>query len=321
MKFNAKTKVASFSILSNVILIALKIMAGILSGSVSIVSEAIHSSIDLIASFIAFISVSLSSKPADKEHPYGHGKIENISGLIEGLLIFWAAYLIIKEAIHKIVHPAGISETTIAIAVMLFSALANWVVAMMLFKVAKAEDSIALEADALHHKTDVYTSLGVAGGLLLIRVTGINILDPIVAMLVATLIIKESWELCVSAFQPLVDGKLPDEDENKIAEVMKKYEDEIVDYHRLRTRKSGHMRYIEFHLKVFGDMTVIEAHALADQIEKDLEDELKNTNVTIHIEPGKIQTDLDESDEIEKKNEKAKDKKLNIHYEPAAVQN
>ena len=143
---------------SNTFLIVLKIVAGLVSGSVSILSEAIHSSMDLVASIIALFSVSVSSKPADKNHPYGHGKIENISGVIEGLLIFIAALLIIKEAIHKILNPTEISEVPIAIIVMCISALSNFLVSRQLYKVAKAEDSIALEADALHLKTDVYTS-------------------------------------------------------------------------------------------------------------------------------------------------------------------
>lgn len=288
-KGNRKVRVAALSIASNTTLIILKIIAGVLSGSISIISEAIHSSMDLIAAVIAFLSVRMSSKPADEKHPYGHGKIENVSGVIEGLLIFAAAFLIVSEAIKKIMNPAEISEAYIAVAVMLFSGAANTFVSRKLYKVAKEEDSIALEADALHLKTDVYTSLGVGVGLLLIKITNITILDPIVAILVALLIIKEAWVLCKSAFGPLLDTKLSDEDEGRIRETMEKYSDKILDYHQLRTRKSGNIKYIDFHITVSEELTVKESHALSDEIERELEAALKNTSISIHFEPGKAE--------------------------------
>jgi cation diffusion facilitator family transporter len=286
-KSSKKVKVAALSIASNTTLIILKIVAGILSGSVSIISEAIHSSMDLVASIIAFFAVRFSSKPADEEHPYGHGKIENVSGVIEGLLIFVAAFLIIMEAIKKLLEPdPSMDISFVAIGVMLFSAIANIFVSKVLYKVAKEEDSIALEADALHLKTDVYTSLGVSFGLILIKLTGIAILDPIVAILVAFLIIKESWTLCRNAFSPLIDTKLSDEEERKILVVMNKYKNEILDYHRLRTRKSGNIKLVDFHMTVNEELTVKESHALCENIENDLEEIIRNTSVNIHIEPG-----------------------------------
>jgi cation diffusion facilitator family transporter len=286
-KSSKKVKVAALSIASNTTLIILKIVAGILSGSVSIISEAIHSSMDLVASIIAFFAVRFSSKPADEEHPYGHGKIENVSGVIEGLLIFVAAFLIIMEAIKKLLEPdPSMDISFVAIGVMLFSAIANIFVSKVLYKVAKEEDSIALEAGALHLKTDVYTSLGVSFGLILIKLTGIAILDPIVAMLVAFLIIKESWTLCRNAFSPLIDTKLSDEEEHKILAVMNKYKNEILDYHRLRTRKSGNIKLVDFHMTVNEELTVKESHALCENIENDLEEIIRNTSVNIHIEPG-----------------------------------
>jgi cation diffusion facilitator family transporter len=286
-KNNRKTKVAALSIASNSILIMLKIIAGLLSGSVSIISEAIHSGMDLLAAIIAFFAVRMSSKPADKEHPYGHGKIENVSGVVEGILIFVASILIIEEAIVKIIHPTLIKDASVAIVVMFISAIVNFLVSKILYKVAKEEDSIALEADALHLKTDVYTSFGVGAGLLLIKLTNIQILDPIVAILVAILIIKESWHLIRNAFSPLLDVKLSDEDELSIKDIIIKYNDndKIIDYHKLRTRKSGNVRYIDFHMLVNKDLTVEEAHELCEKVENDIRDIFKSTSVYIHIEP------------------------------------
>ena len=281
-----KTKVAFLSIMSNVFLIVLKVLAGTLSGSVSIISEAIHSSMDLLASIIAFIAVKISAKPADKKHPYGHGKIENVSGVIEGLLIFLAAFLIIKQAVTKILLPSEVQQTTVAIGVMVISSFANAIVSRTIYKVAKEEDSIALEADALHLKTDVFTSLGVALGLLILKLTGIAIIDPIVAIIVACLIIKEAYLLCKSAFTPLMDEKLSDEEEEKIRTIIERYEPNIINFHKLRTRKSGNIRYIDFHMVVNGELMVRQSHELSQKIENDLGQMLKNTDVNIHIEPN-----------------------------------
>ncbi len=280
-----KEKVALLSVCSNTTLIILKVVAGILSGSVSIVSEAIHSGMDLLASLIAFTSVKLSNNPADREHPYGHGKIENVSGVIEGVLIFIAAFLIMKQAIEKIISPTEVKETTIAIVVMFVAVVVNIIVSKILYKVAKEEDSVALEADALHLKTDVYTSLGVAVGLILIKLTGFVLLDPIVAIAVALLIIKEAWHLVHTAFQPLMDVTLSDDEVEKITSLVKSYSPPVINAHKLRTRKSGNVRIIDFHLIVDDAMPVDTAHELCEEIEACIEKELKNCDVQIHVEP------------------------------------
>lgn len=283
--WDRRVKVALLSIVSNSLLITLKVTAGILSGSVSIISEAIHSSMDLIASLIAFFSVRQSAKPADREHPYGHGKIENISAIAEGLLIFVAAGLIIKEAIEKIYVPSEIEQATLAIAVMLGASLVNFLVSRKLYQVGREEDSMALEADALHLKTDVYTSLGVAVGLILIKATGILILDPIVAILVACLIIKEAWELCSNAAEYLLDSKLTDAEEAQIIEVIEKHCDQFKDFHKLKTRKSGNMKHIDFHITVDPLMTVEECHEIIGCLKKAMWEEFKCTRVNVHVDP------------------------------------
>ncbi len=283
--WDRKVKIALLSIFSNTMLIILKVIAGILSGSVSIISEAIHSGMDLIASIIAFLSVRSSGQPADREHPYGHGKIENVSGIAEGLLIFIAAGLIIKEAVGKIYHTGEIEQVTVAIVVMLVSSIVNLLVSRKLYKVAREEDSMALEADALHLKTDVYTSMGVAIGLLLIKVTGLLVLDPIVAILVALLIIKEAWELCKNAFDHLLDIKLSDEEEARIKEIIISLSDKIKGFHKLKTRKSGNLKHIDFHIYVERDLTAGEIHELLGSLKKAMSDELGKTRVNIHIDP------------------------------------
>lgn len=283
---NIRSKVALLSVISNSFLITIKAIAGFLSGSVSILSEAIHSAMDLLASFIALFSVTYAYRPADKKHPYGHGKMENISGVIEGLLIFIAAALIIKEAVGKLLHPEPLQQEYLAITVMAVSAIVNFFISSILYRVAKREDSIALEADALHLKTDVYTSAGVAIGLVLMKITGLYWLDPVVAILVAGLIVKEAYELVSTAFSPLLDAKLPDAEEAVIKEVLEKYEQlHQVTYHDLKTRKAGSARYVDFHLEMASDITVSQSHEICDQIEMEITGSLPQTSVNIHVEP------------------------------------
>lgn len=284
-----KVRTASLSIFSNITLIILKISAGILSGSVSIISEAIHSGMDLVASIIAFFSVKISGMPPDKNHQYGHGKFENVSGVIEALLIFVAAGWIIYEAINKILYinvvSKPLSSLEIGTLVMGISAIVNFFVSRRLYKVGKETDSVALEADGLHLKTDVYTSLGVAFGLLIIIVTKIRILDPIIAILVAILILRESFILLKKAYYPLLDTPLPEKEINIIENTISKHLKSGMSYHMLRSRKAGPKRYVDLHLEVPGNITVNESHKLCDIIENEIEKELDNTEVYIHIEP------------------------------------
>ncbi len=282
-----KVRIAFLSIISNTALIIFKVVAGILSGSVSIISEAIHSGMDLVASIVAFFSVRTSSKPADEKHNFGHGKIENISGLVEGVLIFIAAALIIYESIKKLFEPTEIGETTIAMVVMFISALINLFVSRKLYKVGQEEDSMALQADALHLKTDVYTAAGVGVGILLIKFTGLFILDSIVAIIVALMIIKEAWELCKHALDSLLDSSLSDEEVAEIEKIINQHSDQFIDYHKLKTRKSGNVKHIDFHITVPSDLTVQVSHDIVGGLKKDLNETLKNTRVNIHIDPYK----------------------------------
>jgi cation diffusion facilitator family transporter len=280
---SAKVSIARLSILSNTLLIVLKLVVGIISGSVSIISEAIHSSMDLVAAIIAFLSVRVSDNPPDSRHPYGHGKIENISGVIEALLIFVAAIWIIIEAAKKLSgDPIVLDSIGLGSIVMLVSAVINTFVSRRLYKVARETNSVALEADALHLKTDVYTSLGVAIGLGLIIVTGINWLDPVVAILVALFIIRESYHLLKRAFTPLLDTAWG---ESEIAELEKTLQRLEVNYHDLRTRVAGNYKFIDIHINIPSNESVGNAHEYCDKIENELTGNYENLTVTIHVEP------------------------------------
>ena len=213
--------------------------------------------------------------------PYGHGKYENVSGVIEALLIFIAAIWIIYEAIQKLIHPEPLEKAGVGMIVMFVSATINFFVSQNLYKVARRTESIALEADALHLKTDVYTSLGVAIGLLLIYITGIQIIDPIAAILVACLILKESYNLLTRAYSPLLDTAI------SIDELMA-IEASILasgyTFHDLKSRQSGNMRFIEFHMEMPGEMQLKVSHKICDDIEEDIKSKIPNIQINIHVE-------------------------------------
>jgi cation diffusion facilitator family transporter len=284
-----KEKTARLSVISNTGLVLMKFVVGFAIGSVSIISEAIHSSMDLIAAIIAFFSVRKSAEPPDAAHSFGHGKFEDISGLIEALLIFVAAILIIKEAGTKLMGEPAEHFTPdlliLGIAVMGISALVNWYVSHRLFDVAKQSDSIALESDAWHLRTDVYTSVGVLVGLVLIKLTGIAIFDPLFALGVAIVIMKAAYDLTKRSFADLIDHSLPARENKRIEEIICEHARIYAGFHDLRTRRSGPEVFIEFHLVMPGKISVLESHDLADHLESDLMLEFPRSNVTIHIEP------------------------------------
>lgn len=282
----AKSRAATMSIVSNTILTIMKLIIGIMMQSVSVISEAVHSGLDLVAAIIAWFAVRKSGKPADDEHPFGHGKIENVAGTIEAILIFGAAFYIIWEAVHKLrAGTVEIESLGWGAAVMAVSAIANYFVSRHLLNVAIKTDSVALEADALHLRADVYTSVGVLGGLMAIKLTGIAMLDPLIAIVVALMIIKAAWDLTKTAFFHVLDVKLPDDEEELIHDVMKRYTGRFIEYHKLRTRKAGHVRHIDMHLVVPKQITVEAGHSLAHKITADIEQCLPHSQILVHIEP------------------------------------
>jgi len=287
-----KVAVALLSVISNTTLVLLKLFVGMMIGSVSVISEAIHSGVDLLAAIIALFAVRTSGKPADKEHPFGHGKFENISGTVEALLIFIAAIWIIYEAIEKLRHPASMGSVTWGVYVMLASSIINLFVSEMLFKVGKETDSIALQADAWHLRTDVYTSAGVMIGLSCIWggekfFPGMDLawVDPAAALGVALLIIKAAYSLTVKSARDLLDVSLPPEDEAAIRKHIASFSPTICAFHSLRTRKSGSYRFAEFTLMVDSDMSVEESHRITEEVTDAINAQFPHISVTIHIEP------------------------------------
>jgi cation diffusion facilitator family transporter len=279
------SKIAFLSVISNSLVVMLKIAVGIITGSVAILSEAIHSFLDLIAAFIAFISVRISKKPADTGHPYGHGKVENLSGTIETILIFAAGIWMIYECVQKLVNPEPVHLPVLGIIVMLLGALINLIVSKLVKREAEKVNSVAMKSNALHLLTDVYTSLGVAASLLVVTLTEWYILDPIIGMVLAVYIIYEAFKLMKEAFPPLIDTRLSEEEEKTILKIIDTFHQEFIEIHDFRTRRSGPQEYIDFHMVVASHVTIKDVHDLCDRIERDITDEFKQAQVMIHPEP------------------------------------
>jgi cation diffusion facilitator family transporter len=299
----AKESVAKLSVASNSALVAGKLAVGLAVGSVSILSEAIHSGMDLLAAGIALCSVRHAAKPADGDHAYGHGKIESISGLAEALLIFAAAVWIIYEAAHKLIQPEPLERVWLGVVVMGVSSLVNVVVSQRLFRVARETESIALEADAWHLRTDVYTSASVMAGLGVLWLAGVlapgwdlSWLDPVVAIAVALLILRAAYDVTAKSGRDLLDSRLPHEEEAWFAQCIMRHAPQVLGYHRLRTRRAGAARFVDVHVEVPGSMSVEESHSVADSIEAQMRERFPRTSITVHIEPRSDRGSLPDRD-------------------------
>jgi cation diffusion facilitator family transporter len=282
----AKTRAAGLSIASNVTLIALKVVAGTLTGSVSILTEAIHSSIDLVASVVAWFSVRKADAPADEEHRYGHHKIENLTAAIEGILILVGSGVIVFEAIRRLVNQAPVEKLGFGIAVMAVSGVANLAVSTYLYRQARSTESPALEGDAAHLRTDALTSAGVLGGLLLVEVTGAHWLDPAFALAVAVVIVISGIRILARSGRVLVDEALPPAELDAIRQEVVSFGNRgIVGYHKLRTRRAGSRRYVDLHLQFRAGTTLEQAHHTAHELQDAIANRLRGADVLIHLEP------------------------------------
>ncbi len=284
-----KENAAKLSIASVSLLIVLKVVASILTGSISIRADAVHSALDLIGSVTTFIGVRISGRPADERHPFGHGKAENISSTVVAGLIFAAGGIIVYTAVKRLIAGVPLELIEIGIYVTAAAIVINVLISRYLSKVARATDSLALEADARHLFSDVLSSCAVLVGLIVVRLTGFNILDPIIALLVALFILKVGYDTLKKSFGGLVDIRLPEAEEVEIKTCIIEHYSEVVSFHELRTRKAGSQRYIDLHLVMPKNASVEEAHRMCDHLEQDIEDRLHHTSITIHVEPCSIE--------------------------------
>ena len=282
-----KDRAAAVSIISNALLITLKIAAAAITGSIAILTEAAHSSIDLIASVIAFYSVRKADQPADADHPYGHEKVENLAAAIEGVLILLGAGIIIFESVRRISQGSEVESIGVGIAVIGFSAAANFVVSGFLYRRARATDSPALEGDAAHLRTDAFTSLGVLVGLLAVEITGIEALDPITAMLVAGAIVYAGLRIINRSSRVLVDEALPQEELDAVRQAIEEHgATEVAGFHKLRARRAGSRRYVDMHVQFKDGTTLSRAHEISHELQQAIRKRLRGADVLIHLEPS-----------------------------------
>jgi len=276
------SRLALFVILG---LVIAKITVTALTGSVSILAQLMDSLLDLIAVTITFFAINIATRPADKEHPFGHGKVENISAVVQAVLIFTAAGVIIYSAINRIISGSKIEMTEAGIGVMAASVIVSILLSRHLFRVARKTDSLALEAIAHNIAADVYSAAGVLVGLVALHFTGLNIIDPAIALAVSLIIIWSACKVMRESFGGLMDVRLPEDEENTIKSVITSYSNQIAGFRNLRTRKAGSQRYISFDLTMGSDASLEEAHGICDRIEQDIKTRLPNSTVTIHVEP------------------------------------
>jgi cation diffusion facilitator family transporter len=281
-----RTPAALLSIASNSALILLKVVAGAITGSVAILSEAMHSTVDLVASIVAYFSVRKAEEPADEDHRYGHEKVENLAAAIEGMLILVGSGVIAFEAVRHLVHSTEVESLGIGIAVIAFSMVANLVVSTFIARRARATDSAALEGDAAHLRTDALTSAGVLAALVLVQITGASWIDPVVALVVAAAIVVSGVRIINRSTRVLVDEALPPDEMAAIQEAVREFAPRgVVAFHKLRTRRAGAQRYVDLHVQFRSGTTLEAAHATAHELQDAIRRRLRNADVLIHIEP------------------------------------
>jgi cation diffusion facilitator family transporter len=284
----AKGRAAALSVASNAALIMAKLIAGTVTGSVAILTEAVHSSIDLLASLVALISVRKAGEPADAEHLYGHDKMENLAAATEGALILLGAGIITYEAINRLIHSARVHTVGVGIAVIGVSAAVNLVVSRIIARRARETGSVALEGDAMHLSADAFSSVAVLGGLILIAITHDYWIDPVVALLVAAGIVIAGARLLRRASGALVDEALPESDLETVRNTIRELGGPrgVVGFHKLRSRSAGARRYIDLHLQFATGTTLESAHQTAHVLTDEVGRRLDGADVLIHLEPA-----------------------------------
>ncbi len=277
-------RAAWLSLIGAVVILALKGVAYFVTGSIGFLSDAAESLVNLVAAGVLLLALYVSRAPPDYEHPYGHTKAEYLSAVLEAALIMVAAGLIFWSAVQRLLEPQPLENVTLGVVVALAATVVNGGLALLLARIARRERSAALEANAQHLLTDVYTSLGVIAGVFLVGATGWYVLDPLIALIVAANIVRVGVAVMRRSISNLLDERLPDGEEAILMQVLDATPG-ILGYHRLRTRRSGRARFAEVDVFVRPEMSVAEAHKLVVRLEDQMHAELEDLVTTVHIEP------------------------------------
>jgi len=288
----SKGQSAMAAVIGGLVVFCLKLSAFFISGSVALLSDALESIVNIVASFMMLICVRISGTPADLDHPYGHEKIENISAFIEGALVIVAGLLIAYTAVGRVFNPVELGSLDFALGVSLLATAINAGLSYYLTRSAKTHGSMALEGDAKHLLSDVLSSVGVVVGLFIAKLTGWTILDPLLALIMAVIVFRMGTEVVMKAGSGLLD-KAADEEQKKIEDLLDVHQPQFIDYHNVKTRRSGNRVFAELHLTVDPNLTVQKAHDLTKHLEERLHEEMPEVSITIHIEPPKAHGDAD----------------------------
>jgi len=282
-----KKKVAFWSVVAAVFITAFKLIIGILTGSLGILSEALHSGLDMVAAIITYFSVRVSDKPADREHNYGHGKVENLSALIETILLLVTCVWIIYEAVHRLLSGQTNIEVTVwSYVVVICSIIIDYTRSRALYRVARKHNSQALEADALHFSTDIWSSTVVLFGLICYQLLGWHQADSIAALFVAVIVLFVSYQLGRKAIDVLLD-KSPVNTTKVVHEILNNFP-EVLKYHGLKARTAGADTFIKFNVHFNPDLSLREVHEVCDHIESEIKNRVVRSEVYIHAEPEEI---------------------------------
>ena len=284
MEAMGKREASIVAVGGGVAVLCIKLGAYFMSGSIALLSDALESLVNIAASLLMLYSVHVSGMPADDEHHYGHQKIENISSMAEGFLIIIAVVFIAHTALERIAEPVALKSVEASLGVSIVATALNGGLSWYLIRVGREEGSIALEGDARHLLSDVITSLGVVAGLWVAQLTGWAILDPVIALLVSALVLKMGVGLILRSGGGLMDDHVP-EVEEEIMALLERHRSRFVDFHDVRTRRSGSLVFAELHLSVDPSMTVQEAHEFTDHLEENVRKEMPHVSLTIHVEP------------------------------------
>ena len=287
--FSTRTGAAQLALIAVVTLIIVKVAVAWISGSLSITAQATDSFLDLFGITITLVAVRMAVVPADEEHPFGHGKVEGIAAIGQAVLILTAAGFIIYSAVIRIIDGSVVELTEAGIGVMLFSMVVSILLSRHLRRVSRATGSLALEASARNISADVYSAAGVMVAMLVIRITGWNILDPIIALGVAGFILKAAYDVIRESVMELADVRLPEEEQKLLVDCINEHRGQLAGFHAIRGRKAGSQRFIDLHLVMPKNVSVEEAHDMCDHLEQDIEERLNNTSITIHVEPCRIE--------------------------------
>lgn len=280
-----KIRAAIFSISTAISLAILKFTVGLISGSIAVLSSAIDSLLDIVMSGVNLLAIRHAEQPADENHAYGHGKFETLSSILQALVIGGSGVWILDESIRRLLAGSQPTKIGFGMGVLLFSTCASWAISAFLKKTAEQTESSALLADSLHFSMDVFTNLALLAGLIIMHYFKLSWLDPVLSFCVALYILFEAVRLIRNSMRDVLDEQLPEELRQRIETSIQSHGGSSSSYHNLRTRKAGSLKLIDFHLNVCRHMSVTEAHRITDLLEHEIEKELPNSDITIHIEP------------------------------------